>query len=93
MASIEGINELSVLKDGPDVVESISHAQDLILLSEAMAALPTRCRHVIVLQKIHGLSYKEIGRRLGISESTVNAHIAKGVLRIREFMRMHRREG
>jgi RNA polymerase sigma-70 factor (ECF subfamily) len=89
---VEGIDELSVLEEGPGIVESLSRAQELEFLSEAMQTLPDRCRHVIVLQKIHGLSYKEIAARLGISESTVNAQLAKGVLRLRDFMRARRHE-
>lgn len=90
--SVEEINELSVLEESPGVVESINRDQDLQLLSEAIQSLPDRCRHVLVLQKIHGLSYKEIAAQLGITENTVNAQIAKGVLRLRDFMRAGRRE-
>lgn len=84
---IEEINELSVLEESPDAAEVLSHEQDLGLLAEAVQALPQCCRHVLVLQKIHGLSYKEIAARLGISERTVNAQIAKGMLRCRNFVR------
>lgn len=84
---VEEIGDLSVLEEGAGVVDSVNRAQELELLSEAMQTLPDRCRHVLVLQKIHGLSYKEIAQRLGITESTVNAQIAKGVLRLRDYMR------
>jgi RNA polymerase sigma factor (sigma-70 family) len=91
--SVEEVGDLSVLEDGPGAAESLSRAQELELLAEAMQALPDRCRHVLVLQKLHGLSYKEIAARLGISEHTVNAQIAKGVLRLRDYMRAKRGKG
>lgn len=84
---VEEIDDRSVLEQSPDVAETLSRTQDLELLAEAVQALPQRCRHVLVLQKIHGLSYREIAARLGISERTVNAQIAKGVLRCRDFVR------
>lgn len=87
---VEEIDDLSVLEDSPDAAESLSHDQDLALLAEAVQALPQCCRHVLVLQKIHGLSYKEIATRLGISERTVNVQIAKGMLRCREYVRAQR---
>ena len=88
--SVEEIDGLSVLEASPDAAEFLSRDQDLSLLAEAVQALPKGCRHVLVLQKIHGLSYKEIATRLGISERTVNAQIAKGMLRCREYVRARR---
>lgn len=89
---IESIGVPSVLEETPGVAEILSRDQDLALLAEAVQSLPERCRHVIILQKLHGLSYREIAARLGISERTVNVQIAKGVLRIRDFMRARREE-
>ncbi len=88
--AVEEFDELSVLETGPDAAESLSRDQDLGLLAEAVQALPKGCRHVLVLHRIHGLSYKEIATRLGISERTVNAQIAKGMLRCREYVRARR---
>lgn len=84
---VEEIERLSVLDEAPGVAETLNHDQELALLAEAVESLPERCRQVLVLQKLHRLSYKEIAARLGISERTVNAQIAKGVLRCRDFMR------
>jgi RNA polymerase sigma-70 factor (ECF subfamily) len=90
LEGVETIGDLFVLEGSPGAAESLSHEQDLELLAEAVQALPRCCRHVLVLQKIHGLSYKEIAVRLGISERTVNAQIAKGMLRCRAYVRAQR---
>jgi len=90
---VESIEALSVPEECPGVAETLIHDEDLALLAEAVRSLPECCRKVVVLQKFHRLSYKEIAARLGISERTVNAQIAKGVLRIRDYMRAHRQEG
>jgi RNA polymerase sigma-70 factor (ECF subfamily) len=84
---VENMEHLSVLEESPGVGEALSRDEELVLLAEAIQSLPDACRHVLVLQKIHGLSYKGIAARLGISERTVNAQIAKGVLRIRDYVR------
>lgn len=47
--------------DGPDVSR----------LEEALAGLPARQREAIVLREWRGLSYDEIGERLGLSRSSV----------------------
>lgn len=92
IVAIDGIAEierLPVFQDGPDVSEAVSHAQELQLLAAAIAALPERCRLVVTLRKLHGLSHREIAHRLGIAENTVNAQVAIGVLRLRDWLRAH----
>lgn len=77
---------LSVLEDSPDAAETASQGQEIELLIEAIGALPLRCREILVLRKFHGLSYREIAGRLGISESTVNAQLAIAVVRCRQYL-------
>jgi RNA polymerase sigma-70 factor (ECF subfamily) len=52
----------------------------------AVRILPVQCRRVFVLKKVYGLSQQEIAEYLGISESTVEKHVAKGLLMCRESM-------
>ncbi len=90
IVSIEGIAEiehLPVLVDGPDAAEAASHEQEIQILTEAIAALPERCRQVFTLRRLRGLSHREIAESLGISEHTVNAQLAIAVLRCRKFLR------
>jgi len=87
--SIEALEEtqrLSVVEDKADAAETASHAQEIELLIEAIQALPMRCREVLTLRKLHGLAYVEIARRLGITESTVNAQLAIGLVRCRHYL-------
>lgn len=53
---------------------------------EAVRSLPTQCRRIFVLKKVYGYSQREIARATGLSESTVEKHIAKGIRRCRQFM-------
>lgn len=78
---------LRVLEDRPGVAETVIHDQELSLLAEAIEALPLRCRQVLKLRKIYGLSHREIARQLGISERTVNVQVGLGVRRCADFLR------
>jgi RNA polymerase sigma factor (sigma-70 family) len=80
---------LSVVESGPDAAETLSHEQELALLAEAMRALPPRCREILTLRRIDGLSHREIATRLGIAEGTVNAQLAIGLMRCRQYLCAH----
>ena len=47
-------------------------------LAEAFDHLPDRCREVVWLRKVQELPQKEVARRLGIAEKTVEKQVAKG---------------
>ncbi len=84
VVSIETVGdwgELSVLEDKPDAGETVSKQQELELLAQAVQTLPERCRQVLMLRLIQGLSHKEIAAELRISEHTVKAQLAKGMRR------------
>ncbi len=77
---IDGIDEEFFADESapPDV--RVEAQQRFIAFCEAVGSLPEQCRRVFVLKKVYGLSQDEIAARLGIAESTVEKHIAKGVL-------------
>ena len=52
--------------------------QKLGAFCEAVATLPPKCRQVVLMKKVYGMSYKEIARRLGVSISAVEKHLIKG---------------
>lgn len=61
----------------PDRVASAR--QELRRLQAALDALPPRCREVVALRKIEGLSQRDVAARLGITEDTVEHHVMKGM--------------
>jgi RNA polymerase sigma factor (sigma-70 family) len=84
MAAIE---DLPVLDEHTDVAEAVSTRQELEFLAEALRDLPSGCRQVLTLRKMYGYSQKEVSVRLGISEHTVRAQVAKGMRRCAEYLR------
>jgi RNA polymerase sigma-70 factor (ECF subfamily) len=81
------IDILNVMDGGPAIPESVTRTEELGLLIQAIESLPERCRQVMTLRKIYGLSQKEVAARLGISESTVEIHGAVGLRKCSEFFR------
>lgn len=79
--------ECAVLVGESDVVELVCRRQELALLTEAIHALPDRCREVLLLRKIKGYSQKEIAALLGIAEHTVEVLAAKGTRRCADYLR------
>jgi RNA polymerase sigma-70 factor (ECF subfamily) len=84
---IAEIDRLSVVEDRPGVGDALAHEHEIEILREAIGVLPARCRQVLTLCKVYGLPRREVARQLGISEHTVNAQVALGVLRCRDFLR------
>lgn len=85
--SLPDLSLLDVLDSKPDAAEAACTGEELNLLRDAIDSLPKRCREVVILRKVFGMSPPEIARKLGISEGTVHLHGAKGVRRCEEFLR------
>lgn len=49
--------------------------------------LPPICRRVFVLRKVYQLSHEEIAEVLGMAHSTIEKHVAKGLMRCRDRLR------
>jgi RNA polymerase sigma factor (sigma-70 family) len=82
---VENLAALSVAEDRPDAAEAVNKQQELELLSAAVRDLPDRCRQVLTLRLLYGMSQKEIAADLGISEHTVKAQLAKGMRRCADY--------
>lgn len=86
VGGLEAIEQLGVYDSANNASDALSRAEELELLGEAIQALPPRCRDIFVLRRLQGLSYREIGERLGISECSVNTQLAIGIARCRAFL-------
>lgn len=83
--SVGDLSALSVLEESPGAADTINKQQELELLAQAVRTLPDRCRQVLTLRLLYGLSHKEIAADLRISEHTVKAQLAKGMRRCTAF--------
>ncbi len=53
----------------------------------ALRTLPQNCRRAFILKKVYGFSQREIAAYMNVTESAVEKHIAKGLLRCSDHMR------
>jgi RNA polymerase sigma factor (sigma-70 family) len=65
----------------------VSSKQELQRALEAIESLPLRCRESLILHRFHNLSYPAIARRMGVSTSTVEKHIAEAMRKISRAVR------
>lgn len=86
---IAEIGDSRVFDDAPSAAENASRRQETELLEAAIAALPPRCREILLLRKFENLSHREIAGRLGIAEHTVEAQLTKALHRCGEFLARH----
>jgi RNA polymerase sigma-70 factor (ECF subfamily) len=83
---IAEIATLPVFADEPTAADTAATNQELEILTQAIQSLPDRCRQVLTLRKIYGLSQKDIAAQLGIAEHTVEAQVANGMRRCAVFL-------
>jgi RNA polymerase sigma-70 factor (ECF subfamily) len=60
--------------------------EQFLLLCRAVSELPAQCRRAFILKKVYGLNRKEIATLMGITENTVQKHVAKGLLLCAEYL-------
>ena len=84
------IDALAVADERAGAPEALARAEDFQILVRAIQALPERCRQIVTLRKIYGLSQKEVALRLGISENTVET---QGGIGLRKCVEYFRRQG
>lgn len=78
---------LNVLEGTADAAEAASAKEEIALLAEAIHSLPARCREIVIMRKLDQLSHQEIARRLGISASTVEVQIYRGMEKCTRYLR------
>ena len=88
--SLAEIDWADISDEGADVPQAVARAQEIEMLTEAIQSLPTRCRQILTLRKIYGLSQKETAAELGIAEHTVEIQTALGLKKIGQFFRRFR---
>lgn len=77
----------NVASDHLDVVQFISQKQEIELLADAIASLPTRCREIFIQVKLQGLSHQEAADLFGLSIDTVHAQVSRGLRKCTEYLK------
>lgn len=65
--------------DDPTPERVILGKEQIGVVKAVLARMPRKRRRLLVLHRIHGLSYAEIARRTGYSQTAVKKHVAKAM--------------
>ena len=74
------------LAELPDMEAAVDGEQRVRRLIEVLGQLSPKCRAAVVLQYRHGLSYREIGLRLGVSSNMVKKYLAQALGKCRQHL-------
>jgi RNA polymerase sigma-70 factor (ECF subfamily) len=81
------VNPLSIIDEVNSPPEQTALNEELEHLIKAIQALPERCRQVMTLRKIYGLSQMEVAKKLGISVNTVEVQANIGLRKCIAYFR------
>lgn len=74
------LDSLSSVDLAPSPEMEVSGRQELLRLGELLMELPPRQREAFRLLKLESLSQRQAAMRMGVSESTLEKHVAKAIL-------------
>ena len=77
--SLDDLDGGDLFEDAPTPERIVSDRDALRRLAQAIAALPPQAQRALILRRVHDLSQQEIAGRMGLSENTVEKHIARGL--------------
>ena len=89
IVSFDLVADLEDLHQDFDLLTPERHieARDELRRAEAgMAALPPRCREVVRLRKVEGLTTREAAERLGVGIDTIEQQLTMGMRALVDFM-------
>jgi len=77
--AVSDLEALNIAIDAPGPERAVAARDELRRLQIALDRLSPRCREVVVLARIEGLTGRAIAARLGISESAVSQQLDNGM--------------
>ena len=78
----EYVEDIDIVDSTIEIEELESNVlaqEKLGVMCKAIAALPNKCRQVVIMRKVYGLSTKDIAVRMNLSTSTVSNYITRGM--------------
>lgn len=79
IASMANLDELEHADAAPDPFDRMVARHEFRRLLNALRELPARCRDVMILRRFEDLPPREVAKRLGLSLSTMEKRLARGL--------------
>lgn len=89
VVSIESLEEFHHLDEFIDEISPeriVGARQEFSLLSQAFNSLSEKCRTIVWLRRIEGLSQRETAARMGLNEGAVESQLARGLRALAQTM-------
>jgi RNA polymerase sigma-70 factor (ECF subfamily) len=77
--STQDLDGLNVLIDEISPERRYTAREELRVLAQAFDSLSDKCRDVVWLRRVEGLSQRETAQRLGVREGAVESQLARGM--------------
>jgi RNA polymerase sigma-70 factor (ECF subfamily) len=94
-STVKNLSNLEIVINAPDFdLEEQQECEDWVKIDQIYSSLrhlPPKCREVFELSKINGLTYTQIADKLKISPKTVENHIAKAYVILRNELVLHKK--
>ncbi|MBL8271934.1 RNA polymerase sigma factor [Steroidobacter sp.] len=75
----DDLDALNILIDENSPEHCVGVREEFLKLVAAFEALPIECRDVVWLRKVERLTQKDVSRRLGVSQRTIEKRVARGI--------------
>lgn len=86
---LDNLEEMDALENRSEkylLEHQIDQEYRFVQFCKAVKRLSPQCKRAFVLNKVYGLSHREIAEQLEISPRTVEKHLEKGLLLCRDYM-------
>jgi RNA polymerase sigma factor (sigma-70 family) len=74
-------------QSSPSPEEQVMFEEQVNCLEAALSQLPPKCRAVLYMSRVEGMTHSEIADSLGVSKSLVEKYIARAVIRCRSELK------
>lgn len=91
--SMENMDALPHELVGYSLEKHVESKERFLHFCRATDTLSADVKRVFLLKKVYGMSQRDIADLVGISESTVEKHVAKGLLQCSKFLSQQAQEG
>ncbi|WP_260926687.1 RNA polymerase sigma factor [Novosphingobium sp. 9] len=79
LGALDDLDRLGAATDMPSPEHQTLARDEFARVAAAIAAMPPQTRRAFQMRRVEGLSQREIAGALGLSENTVEKHIARGI--------------